>query len=187
MLLDHLSRRRSISYCEHFQTVVRPSVYTFEPLDQFSWNFMWGLVKEGLKKWNVIDHKIVIKIEGEITEDEIAHVLKNMKNNKSPGSDGFTVEFFKFFFKDLKTFIKCGINEGYSMCKFSITQRQGIITCIPKGDKPRHVLKNWRPITLLICILIRHSFMDLWFWITALVPWPQLLKRYLQNCLRMYC
>ena len=24
-------------------------------------------------------------------------------------------------------------------------------------------------------ILIRHSFMDLWFWITALVPWPQLL------------
>ena len=23
-------------------------------------------------------------------------------------------------------------------------------------------------------ILIRHSFMDLWFWITALVPWPQL-------------
>ena len=24
-------------------------------------------------------------------------------------------------------------------------------------------------------ILICHSFMDLWFWITALVPWPQLL------------
>ena len=23
-------------------------------------------------------------------------------------------------------------------------------------------------------ILIRHSFMDLWVWITALVPWPQL-------------
>ena len=89
------------------------------------------------------------KIEGEITEDEIAHVLKNMKNNKSPGSDGFTVEFFKFFFKDLKTFIKRGNNEGYLMGKFSITQRQGIITCIPKGDKPRHFLKNWRPITLL--------------------------------------
>ena len=25
-------------------------------------------------------------------------------------------------------------------------------------------------------ILIRHSFMVLWFWITALVPWPQLLS-----------
>ena len=29
------------------------------------------------------------------------------------------------------------------------TQRQGIITCLPKGDKARHLLKNWRPITLL--------------------------------------
>ena len=42
-----------------------------------------------------------------------------------------------------------GINEGYSIGKLSITQRQGIITCIPKGDKPRHFLKNWRSITLL--------------------------------------
>ena len=32
---------------------------------------------------------------------------------------------------------------------FSVTQRQGIITCLPKGDKPRQFLKNWRPITLL--------------------------------------
>ena len=31
----------------------------------------------------------------------------------------------------------------------SITQRQGVITCLPKGDKPKQYLKNWRPITLL--------------------------------------
>ena len=31
----------------------------------------------------------------------------------------------------------------------SITQRQGIITCIPKENKSRSFLKNWRPITLL--------------------------------------
>ncbi|WP_419639334.1 hypothetical protein, partial [Thiolapillus sp.] len=33
-------------------------------------------------------------LEGEITLDEASLALKNMKNNKSPGSDGFTVEFF---------------------------------------------------------------------------------------------
>lgn len=31
----------------------------------------------------------------------------------------------------------------------SDSQRTGIITCLPKGDKPRQFLKNWRPITLL--------------------------------------
>lgn len=72
-----------------------------------------------------------------------------MKNNKSPGSDGFTVEFYKFFHKDLKVFVQRAINEGYKIGKLSTTQRQGIITCLPKGDKPREFLKNWRPITLL--------------------------------------
>ena len=81
--------------------------------------------------------------------DEISNVLKKMKNNKSPGSDGFTVEFFKFFYNDLKVFIQRAINEGYRIGKLSATQRQGIITCLPKGDKPREFLKNWRPITLL--------------------------------------
>ena len=89
------------------------------------------------------------ELEGEIKLDEISNVLKKMKNNKSPGSDGFTVEFFKFFYNDLKVFIQRAINEGYRIGKLSATQRQGIITCLPKGDKPREFLKNWRPITLL--------------------------------------
>lgn len=72
-----------------------------------------------------------------------------MKNNKSPGSDGFSAEFFKFFYSDIKSFIKRAINEGYREGKLSVTQRQGLITCLPKGDKPKQFLKNWRPITLL--------------------------------------
>ena len=46
-------------------------------------------------------------------------------------------------------FIRRSINEGYQKGTFSVTQRQGIITCLPKGDKPRHFLKKWRPIALL--------------------------------------
>ena len=41
------------------------------------------------------------------------------------------------------------MNEGYNEGKLSISQRQGLITCIPNGDKPKQFLKNWRPITLL--------------------------------------
>ena len=28
-------------------------------------------------------------------------------------------------------------------------QKQGVITCLPKPNKSRHYLKNWRPISLL--------------------------------------
>ena len=72
-----------------------------------------------------------------------------MKSNKSPGADGFTSELFKVFWKYLGIFVIRSINYGYSVNSLSITQRHGIITCLPKGDKPKHFLKNWRPISLL--------------------------------------
>ena len=89
------------------------------------------------------------ELEGEITKSEIIKALKRMKNNKSPGSDGYTVEFFKFFSKDLLDFVLRSINYGFNNHELSSTQRQGIITCLPKGEKSKLYLKNWRPITLL--------------------------------------
>ena len=68
------------------------------------------------------------KLEGEIKEQEIGQILKKMKNNKSPGSDGFTAEFFKFFYKDVKVSIRRAINESFKLGKFSISLRQGLIT-----------------------------------------------------------
>ena len=89
------------------------------------------------------------KLEGDIKLDELSKSLKNMKNEKSPGLDGFTVEFYKFFWLDLKHFILRSLNYGYRNGSLSITQKQGIITCLPKPNKSRHYLKNWRPISLL--------------------------------------
>jgi hypothetical protein len=62
--------------------------------------------------------------------------------NKSPGVDGFTVEFYNFFWNDIKIpLVKC-LNESLDNGKFSVSQRQGLITCIPKEGKPKHFLKN---------------------------------------------
>ena len=41
------------------------------------------------------------------------------------------------------------LNYGYELGMLSVTQRLGIITLIPKGDKDKSFLKNWRPLTLL--------------------------------------
>ena len=88
-------------------------------------------------------------IEGNITLAEAALSLSNMKNNKSPGSSGFNVEFFKFFWKDLGIFLVNSINYGFSNKELSSTQKEGVITCIPKSNKSKKYIKNWRPISLL--------------------------------------
>ena len=90
-----------------------------------------------------------INLEGEITYTELATTLRNMKNGKRPGNDGFTTEFFKFFWPDLGHFILRSLNFAYINDCLSVTQKQGIITCIPKPNKRRNVLKNWRPCSLL--------------------------------------
>jgi hypothetical protein len=43
-------------------------------------------------------------IEGQITSNELLEALKRSKNNKSPGLDGYTSEFFKFFWIDIGYF-----------------------------------------------------------------------------------
>ena len=57
-----------------------------------------------------------------------------LKNNKSPGLDGFTVEFFKLFWVDIWGFILRSINYGYRNGSLSFTQKQGLITCLPKPN-----------------------------------------------------
>ena len=53
------------------------------------------------------------QLEGEITLTELSLAVKNMKNSKSPGSDGFTAEFFFLIF--LEGF-ECFHFKFYKLC-----------------------------------------------------------------------
>ena len=72
-----------------------------------------------------------------------------MKNQKSPGSDGITVEFFKLFWNDLKEFYINSINYSFQTGSLTDLQKQSIITLLPKQNKDITSLENWRPISLL--------------------------------------
>ena len=87
--------------------------------------------------------------EGVIRENECLKALKNSKNNKAPGSDGFPTDFYNFFWTDIKTYVIDSFNHAFDSGQLSIDQRRGIITLSPKKDKDRLLLKNWRPISLL--------------------------------------
>ena len=107
--------------------------------------------KEEIKRANV---KCIPKVQlGQpISVTELGSALKKMKNSKSPGIDGISVDFLKVFWGKLKFFITNAINSCYSKGIMSTSMRQAIITCIPKGDKDRKFIKNWRPISLLTVI-----------------------------------
>lgn len=87
--------------------------------------------------------------ETDLSANECLSALKNMKNGSSPGIDGFTAEFYKFFWKDIQYFLLNSFNFSFQKGSFSTSQKQGLITCIPKEGKSKTLLKNWRPITLL--------------------------------------
>ena len=80
-----------------------------------------------------------------------------MKKYKSLGTDGFTSEFFKFFWNSFGKFVFRSMNYGHKIDQLSITQKQGIITCIPNRDKSRQFMKNWRPISLLNTVYVASS------------------------------
>ena len=66
---------------------------------------------------------------------EIGIALKNMKNDKTPGQDGFTSEFFKFFWVKLKYFVLRCLNHSYNEKILPQTLRTCVITCLPKQNK----------------------------------------------------
>ena len=88
-------------------------------------------------------------LEGELTYNEVTNVLKKMNNFKSPGTDGYTAEFIKFFWSDISSFVIKSLNFVYKRGQLSDSQKLGLITLIPKKDKAKEYIKNWRPISLL--------------------------------------
>ena len=88
--------------------------------------------------------------EGFLRENECWNALKCFQKNKSPGNDGFTAEFYSFFWNRLGKIMVNSFNYGFHKGELSISQRQSIIRLnIPKKNKNLLYLKNWRPISLL--------------------------------------
>ena len=72
-----------------------------------------------------------------------------MGNNKSPGNDGLSKEFYICFFNEIHSYLLQALNMSFREGQLSSSQRQAVIVLIKKKDKDKRFLKNWRPISLI--------------------------------------
>ena len=87
--------------------------------------------------------------EGEISLEEIKLILDSFQNNKSPGSDGIPIEFYKTCWNLISdSFLEC-TKESFKYGEMSCSQRKAVITLIEKQGKDRTLIENWRPISLI--------------------------------------
>ena len=91
------------------------------------------------------------KLDQLIDIDELTAALEDTSNNSVPGEDGFGYTFYKAFWPVLKYTILAVHNRILISRKLPTSQRNGIINLIPKGNKDKRYLDNWRPIMLLNC------------------------------------
>ena len=84
-----------------------------------------------------------------ITIEELTTAVKSLKQNKAGGLDGFSFEFYQFFWSKIKNLYHQVLQYTITNGEFHKPAITGLITLIPKKDKDLIFLKNWRPLTML--------------------------------------
>ena len=88
-------------------------------------------------------------LERPLSKNELYEVVKSMQSNKTPGFDGLPIEFYSAFWPELNELLIDSFNFSLQSGLMSASQRNGIITLLPKKDRDPLLIKNYRPITLL--------------------------------------
>ena len=109
-------------------------------------DFDYIFLNDNLPKLTIDEMELCDKI---ITKDELKKAVNQMKTNKSPGTDGFQPEFYKYFWDQLGDLLHDSITYAFLVNTLSSGQKRAVLRLIPKKDKDITQLKNWRPISLL--------------------------------------
>ena len=87
--------------------------------------------------------------DSELTIDKLKESLLSMENDKSPGNDGLTKEFYEAFWDDISQPLFLSLLKAKDKKKLSSSQRQAVIKLLEKKGRDKRYIKNWRPISLL--------------------------------------
>ncbi|GJY34315.1 RNA-directed DNA polymerase, eukaryota [Tanacetum coccineum] len=88
------------------------------------------------------------ELESSITREEIRNAVWGCGENKSPGPDGFTFEFFRKFWSVVGPDFCTAVEWFFDHASFSIGCNSSFIALIPKSLDPKSV-GDYRPISLI--------------------------------------
>ena len=86
--------------------------------------------------------------EGLLSLNEMSETLRLFNGNKTPGSDGLTVEFYSAFWSLLGPLLVDMFNVSLAHRELCDSMKSSVKRLVHKKDDRRN-LKNWRPISLL--------------------------------------
>ena len=104
-----------------------------------------------LEKYNFpkLDQEEIENLNRPITSMEIETVIRNLPAYKSPGPDGFTVEFYQNFRGKLTSILLKVLQKIAEHGKLLNSFYEATIILIPKPDKDATKKENYRPISLM--------------------------------------
>ena len=126
----------------HIVTDFYTELYTPSPVD--------ASVQE--KLLGNVDHTLTDQqkcmLDAVLSEKELQRAVYDLKDEKSPGIDGFTAEFYKHFWSLIKDRYTAFIN-GANQTSFSAFKNTSVTALLYKEKGDTDDLKNYRPISLI--------------------------------------
>ena len=100
-----------------------------------------------IKVESVLTEEDASLCEGKITKEECNIIVSELKSNKSPGLDGISQEFYKFFWDDLSEYFMSVVNEIYDKGEMCHSMEKSVLSLIYKKNDKK-CLNNYRPISI---------------------------------------